>query len=343
MDCSAGMRALPAGSVGLIIADPPYNIGKAGWDKWPSETEYIKWCESWIAECGRVLKRSGVMYLWHNRFEAMARLLDPLRELAGLELVSFLVWPKEAWHREAWKSRRPESPTAPRSWINICDYVMHLAKDGETNSLNLAGMGRRFFGELIDWHDSELARLGLTIKDVEKKYSEATGRKPYMVARHYFCDSQFELPTREVWEKVYEPLGFQWNGGESELRNKHNSLREPMRQEYDKIRERVKSLRYTHHCDPKHCNVLEAPMPTFGGKRHPCEKPQSILSRFVRVSSNPGDVVLDPFAGSGSALVAAMAEGRRFIGFETEPGYCDIANAWIEEERRKQQEEAANG
>ena len=40
-----------------------------------------------------------------------------------------------------------------------------------------------------------------------KKYTAVTGKKPYML-RHYFCDSQFAIPTREIWDTVYRPLGF---------------------------------------------------------------------------------------------------------------------------------------
>jgi site-specific DNA-methyltransferase (adenine-specific) len=48
------------------------------------------------------------------------------------------------------------------------------------------------------------------------------------------------------------------------------------------------------------------------------------MRRSVRLTCPPGGVVLDPFAGSGSTLVAAMQEGRRAVGCEIEPAYCDI-------------------
>lgn len=58
-------------------------------------------------------------------------------------------------------------------------------------------------------------------------------------------------------------------------------------------------------------------------KLHPTEKPVAILRELVRAVP-PGGVVLDPFAGSGSTLVAAVSEGYRAIGIEREPEYCDI-------------------
>lgn len=54
-------------------------------------------------------------------------------------------------------------------------------------------------------------------------------------------------------------------------------------------------------------------------KRHPTEKPVELMEHYVLNSSNPGDVVLDPFAGSGSTLVAAQQNNRRWIGCEIDP------------------------
>jgi site-specific DNA-methyltransferase (adenine-specific) len=58
---------------------------------------------------------------------------------------------------------------------------------------------------------------------------------------------------------------------------------------------------------------------------HGCQMPEQLLGRIIRACSNPGDVVLDPFAGSGTTLVAAKKLGRRWIGFELSPHYATQA------------------
>ena len=58
---------------------------------------------------------------------------------------------------------------------------------------------------------------------------------------------------------------------------------------------------------------------------HPTQKPLSLLRELVRVYSNPGDLILDPFAGSGSTLIAAYQEGRDSIGYEIEQEYFQEA------------------
>ena len=55
---------------------------------------------------------------------------------------------------------------------------------------------------------------------------------------------------------------------------------------------------------------------------HPCQMPLALLERIVRVSSNPGDLVLDPFAGSGTTLVAAKKLGRDYLGIELSKNYA---------------------
>jgi len=57
---------------------------------------------------------------------------------------------------------------------------------------------------------------------------------------------------------------------------------------------------------------------------HPAAYPIKLPDFFVRAYSDPGDVVYDPFMGSGSTLVAADALGRRCFGVEISPGYCDV-------------------
>lgn len=59
--------------------------------------------------------------------------------------------------------------------------------------------------------------------------------------------------------------------------------------------------------------------------QHPTEKPVALMTHYIRNSTDVGALVLDPFAGSGSTGVAAIACGRRFVGIEKDLGYFDLA------------------
>lgn len=75
-------------------------------------------------------------------------------------------------------------------------------------------------------------------------------------------------------------------------------------------------------------NVIDADSYRHGqpGKvDHPTQKPIVTASRPIEYSTDPGDLVLEPFAGSGTTLVAAKRLGRRVIGIELEEAYCEIA------------------
>jgi len=56
---------------------------------------------------------------------------------------------------------------------------------------------------------------------------------------------------------------------------------------------------------------------------HGCQMPEQLLGRIIRASSNPGDLVLDPFAGSGTTLAVAKKLGREFLGFELSETYAE--------------------
>lgn len=64
-----------------------------------------------------------------------------------------------------------------------------------------------------------------------------------------------------------------------------------------------------------------------GNRLHPTQKPLECLSPLIESLTQPGDTVLDPFAGSGSTLLAAQQLGRRFIGVELDAGFHAAASA----------------
>lgn len=89
------------------------------------------------------------------------------------------------------------------------------------------------------------------------------------------------------------------------------------------------AIAYMHRADVKpkwngggsHGNYI---LPLAQGTGHPTSKPTKMVADWVRKFTDHGDLILDPFAGSGSTLKAARDEGRRAIGVELEEKYCEI-------------------
>jgi DNA modification methylase len=71
-------------------------------------------------------------------------------------------------------------------------------------------------------------------------------------------------------------------------------------------------------------------MPFSGNKLHPTQKPVAALAPLVRSFTLPGELILDPFAGSGSSCAAAMLTSRRYIGIELDAEYFHHASARLE-------------
>jgi site-specific DNA-methyltransferase (adenine-specific) len=69
--------------------------------------------------------------------------------------------------------------------------------------------------------------------------------------------------------------------------------------------------------------------------KHPSQKPLKLMERLVLAGTNPGDRVLDCFAGSGSTLLACDRLNRKWVGIERDEEYCGIAHRRLEDERKQ--------
>jgi site-specific DNA-methyltransferase (adenine-specific) len=85
-------------------------------------------------------------------------------------------------------------------------------------------------------------------------------------------------------------------------------------------------------------NVMDWPRDNDSEKIHPTQKPVKLLERLIEIFTDPGDVVIDPVAGSGSTLVAAENMNRKAFGFEIKKNFFKDATNWINENKLKKSE-----
>ena len=83
---------------------------------------------------------------------------------------------------------------------------------------------------------------------------------------------------------------------------------------------------YDHYRKVKFCDVKP---PSYG---HPTEKPEHIIAQLVEMSTEPGDLIFDPFLGSGTTGAVAVRMGRRFVGCELDPKFCKVSADRIQAE-----------
>ena len=126
------------------------------------------------------------------------------------------------------------------------------------------------------------------------------------------------LPTAANYAKLCD--GFNAKGGDY------------LRREYDDLRREYEALRrpFFARPDAPYTDVWEFPTVSAYPGKHPAEKPIEMMRHIITISSKPGAVVLDPFAGGGTTLAAAKLEGRQYIGCDLDAQYVQRARQRIE-------------
>jgi DNA modification methylase len=118
---------------------------------------------------------------------------------------------------------------------------------------------------------------------------------------------RFDYLKSLVWDKGHVGLGRVW-------RNQHELV----------IAARWNDAEFVEDGELR-SDVMQYKATPSSEREHPVEKPPALLSHMLRPTVPLGGVVLDPFMGSGTTLVAAKEEGRRAVGIEINEAYCEIA------------------
>lgn len=312
------LRAMPTHSVDLIATDPPYmNVKAHAWDRqWKTRADFLVWMDAHLIEMVRVLKPNGSLYLFcWPKLAAHVELLIAAR----MNVLNRITWNKPAFSTKAEmftkEDLRTYFPTSETLFFAE-QYGADGYALGESAYARETDKLRGFvFEPLRAYLDGERVRAGVGNTEIMDWFA-AKGYPRYVTARHSFSRSQWELPTRENYERLRDL--FNAKGGDY------------LRREYDDLRREFEELRrpFFARPDAPYTDVWEfATVSAYPGK-HPTEKPLDMMRHIVTISSKPGAVVLDPFAGGGTTLAAAKLEGRRWIG-------CDLDFTYIQRARKR--------
>jgi len=80
-------------------------------------------------------------------------------------------------------------------------------------------------------------------------------------------------------------------------------------------------------------DIIESAVETIKGVKHPAIYPEYIIRELLKLLTRKGDIVLDPFIGSGTTGVACKKLGRNYIGFDINPEYCKYAEKRLKKVR----------
>ncbi len=206
-------------------------------------------------------------------------------------------------------SRSPDWASWCETWLKECTRA--LTEDG---SIFVYGIHH-----YVGYMQTMLYDLGLEYRRmIIWRYENGWSRSRKTLATHYEPILWFSKSGEYVYETIREPY-------KSVDRLKHP------------IRKGGKT--WTPHPDGRMAGDVWS-FPTLAGRRfrdervdHPTQKPLSLTDRIVQHFSMPADVVVVPFAGSGTECVSALRNGRRFWGCDIKPEYVALANERLNQAR----------
>jgi site-specific DNA-methyltransferase (adenine-specific) len=331
-DCLEVLPTLADNSVDLIAVDPPYfKVKDDAWDRqWRAPAAFVEWvgrlCEQWQ----RMLRPNGSLYVF-----ASPRMAGQVEQEIGRR---FTVLNHIVWHKPVNRSQRA-SKEALRCYFPASERIIfaeHKGADrmakGETGFEGECERVKGFtFEPLRAYLDGERQRAGVSPGQLEI-YFAAHGW-PRFATRHMFTRSQWAMPTKETYERVRQAL-HDLVGGEY-LPREYAYLRrdyEYLHKDYTRLRRQYEHLRRPFGVTREmlYTDVWSMNAPASTNRLHPAQKPLAMMRQIVTASSRPGAVVLDCCMGSGTTGVAAVMEGREFIGVESDARYFEIAKGRIE-------------
>jgi len=241
----------------------------------------------------------------------------------------------------------------PKAQLIIADIPYNLGnnayasnpawyKDGDNANGESELAGKEFFDTDKDFRPAEFMHFCSTLLRKEKKPAahiegepKSKGDAPCMII---FCEFEQQMYLIELGKRYglnrYINLVFRKNFSAQVLKA---NMKVVGNAEYGLILYRERLPKFNNN-GKMIFNVMDWPRDNESEKIHPTQKPVKLLERLIEIFTDPGDVVIDPVAGSGSTLVAAENMGRKAYGFEIKKNFFKDANKWIEENRLKRTE-----
>jgi len=301
----------------LICIDPPYNIGKDTWDK---IKDYPAWMGEVFKLCESSLADNGSFYWFHNKMPVIARLMGWLEENTRFVFKKFIVWNKyfkETANIGFYKQHLMID--ASRNYETMAEYCLFYTFQDETGLEAIKDEHIKPKNKFAQYLRDEFKRSGVSQKEISSLFPSKTGGLTGCVSNWLNGDN---IITKEQYLKI-----------RSYLNNDY------LRKEYEDLRKGYEDLRCTFNNQPvtgdfrfhlqdwnnSVWNYSAAPQ--IG---HLTPKPVRLIENILRHSSNPGDLVVDYFGGSGTTAVACEQLDRRWILCEKEEKNCELSAKRIE-------------
>ena len=335
-ECLEFMKGMDDHSVDLIYADPPFNTGRE-WsthvaafnDTWnAADSDSMDEISSSMPIIGRWLEcvremsdesMEGYLAFMALRLAEMKRIMKPTSTIyihcddtAGhymKQLMDGIFGAKAFKGHITWKRSQAQNNTK-NHFGRVCDFIFHYSMPKA-----------EFHPVFVEYRDEYHARF--------KKRDDGDGRGPYRVGGD--MQSRADAPANMYEWKGFKPPRRGWKVSEEDMRKMHddNQLVYPMKNGSFDYSKTITCKMYVSKDGMRAFNLWTDVGGINGNQRerlgYPTQKPIALLERIVSASSSEGDLVFDPFCGSGTTLAAAQKLRRHWLGCDQSEDAVKIA------------------
>jgi len=308
------LRQLPAESIDAVITSPPYYKQRDYGGGLGNETTIDEYLENMLRVfelCVTAVKHSGSLFVnMGDKYEDGSLLLVPYLfakkavEKTGVKLINVITWAKSNPEPRQYKRRLVSSTEPIFHFVKSNHYHYHydrfMAQRDVIRSKVKAGghIGKKYFA-LVDQSDLTEEQKKLAKEEIQQAIQEV---KSGAIA-------SFRVKIKGIHSEAY---GGHEGGRKNHLRTKGFTV----------IRMYDRSIKR---------DIIECPILSIKSLKHPAVYPEFLVQELLSLTTQPGDIVLDPFLGSGTTAVVAKKMGRYFIGFEINEKYCELATTRVAE------------
>ena len=309
-DAASVLKSFPDNSINLIITSPPYFRqreyagGEIGAEH--NVERYLDAILEVFHECVRIIKEDGsIVFNIGDKYQNESLLLIPysfaLRaiEKENIMLVNNITWVKS----------NPTPRQFDRRLVSSTEPFFHFVKT------------KKYYYDASSWNEADKdikqAKLNSEQTNVGKRYRT-------LIANSNLSEQEKENANRSLDDAIKEIH----NGNISGFRMKIRGIHSPAFGGQSGGRaSQMKKYGFTiikMYGNKIKRDVIISPVESLKGYHHPAVYPEKIIEKFIGLLTKQGDVVLDPFIGSGTTAIAAKLLHRHFVGIDINPAYITI-------------------
>ena len=304
---------LPDKCANLIIADPPYYKVKGDFDFiWKTFNDYLKDVEKWAIECKRILADNGTL-LWYGDAKniAYAQIIFDKH----FNLLNSIVWENTNDHKQQIRFNEDLRTFAP-----LTERILMYTNENEDTGLQVVNNDINNYSEIRDYFNEERKKLGKSLTWINREILGYNNGKDGMAGNILSVHKKgWSFPTNEQYLKL-QKTGF--------FKKDYTLIKERYklyRLEYEELRKEYEELRRPFNNSLHLGDVIRLPNYETSDYDHDTIKPEKLTRILITTCSRENDLVVVPFAGSGTECAMSAKEKRNFIGYEITEKHAKMA------------------